>query len=61
MWTEARDIPAMQEVLSGIIGGYEKDFAKHTGISEYSEIFIAERSVCLADLFIAMDSIFFQY
>lgn len=29
MWTEARDVAAMQEALSGIIGAYERDFAKH--------------------------------
>ena len=29
MWTEARDVEAMQEALSGIIGAYERDFAKH--------------------------------
>ena len=28
MWTEARDVEAMQEALSGIIGAYERDFAK---------------------------------
>ena len=28
MWTEARDVSAMQEALSGIIGAYERDFAK---------------------------------
>lgn len=27
MWTEARDVPAMQETLSGILGAYERDFA----------------------------------
>lgn len=29
MWTEARDVNAMQEALSNIIGAYERDFAKH--------------------------------
>ena len=27
MWTEARDVSAMQEALSGIIGAYERDFS----------------------------------
>ena len=38
MWTEARDIDAMQEVLSGIIGAYERDFAKHPNVSEFPKI-----------------------
>lgn len=38
MWTEARDIDAMQEVLSGIIGTYERDFAKHPNVSEFPKI-----------------------
>ena len=29
MWTEARDVNAMQNVLSNIIGAYERDFGKH--------------------------------
>ena len=28
MWTEARDVVAMQEALSGIIGAYKRDFAE---------------------------------
>lgn len=35
MWTEARDVEAMQEALSGIIDAYEHDFAKHPNISEF--------------------------
>lgn len=38
MWTEARDVDAMQEVLSGIIGAYERDFAKHPNVSEFPKI-----------------------
>lgn len=38
MWTEARDVSAMQEVLSGIIGSYERDFARHPNISEFPKI-----------------------
>lgn len=35
MWTEARDISAMQEALSGIIDAYERDFAKHPDVREF--------------------------
>ena len=38
MWTEARDVAAMQEALSDIIGAYERDFAKHPNISEFPKI-----------------------
>lgn len=38
VWTKARDVPAMQETLSRIIGAYEWDFANHTNISEFSKI-----------------------
>ncbi len=38
MWAEARDVDAMQEVLSGIIGAYERDFAKHPNVSEFPKI-----------------------
>ncbi len=38
LWTQARDVAAMQEVLSGIISSYERDFAKHPNISEFPKI-----------------------
>ena len=38
MWTEARDVDAMQEALSGIIAAYERDFAKHPNVSEFPKI-----------------------
>ena len=34
MWTEARDIEAMQEALSNIVDAYERDFAKHPDTRE---------------------------
>lgn len=37
MWTESQDIDAMQEALYGIIGAYERDFAKHPDISDISQ------------------------
>ena len=45
MWTEARDVSAMQEALSGIIGAYERDFAKHPNLSEFPKISMIWKSV----------------
>lgn len=45
MWTEARDVTAMQESLSGIIGAYERDFAKHPNIKEFPKISLVWKSV----------------
>ena len=45
MWTEARDVSAMQEVLSGIISAYERDFAKHPSISEFPKISMIWKSI----------------
>ncbi|MBU9736254.1 ATP-binding protein [Diplocloster agilis] len=45
MWTEARDVDAMQEALSGIIGAYERDFAKHPVVSEFPKISMIWKSI----------------
>lgn len=45
MWTEERDVYAMQEALSDIIGAYERDFAKHPDISEFPKISMVWKSV----------------
>lgn len=45
MWTEARDVDAMQEALSGIINAYERDFAKHPNVSEFPKISMIWKSV----------------
>ena len=45
MWTEARDVSAMQEALSGILGAYERDFAKHPNLSEFPKISMIWKSV----------------
>ncbi len=45
MWTEARDVEAMQEAPSGIIGAYERDFAKHPNISEFPKISMIWKSI----------------
>lgn len=45
LWTEARDVAAMQEALSNIIGAYERDFAKHPSISEFPKISMIWKSI----------------
>lgn len=45
MWTEARDVAAMQEALSGIISAYERDFAKHPNIHDFPKISLIWKSV----------------
>jgi len=45
MWTEARDVSAMQEALSDIIGAYERDFAKYPDTSEFPKISMVWKSV----------------
>ena len=48
MWTEARDVSAMQEALSGIIGAYERDFAKHPNLSEFPKISMIWKSMSVS-------------
>lgn len=45
MWTAARDVEAMQEALSGIIGAYERDFAKHLDVHEFPKISMIWKSI----------------
>lgn len=45
MWTQARDVGAMQEALSDIIGAYERDFVKHSDVSEFPKISMIWRSL----------------
>lgn len=45
MWTEARDIGAMQEALRGIIEAYERDFAKHPDLREFPKISMIWKSI----------------
>ena len=47
MWTEARDVSAMQEALSGIIDAYERDFAKHPNVSEFPKLSMIWKSIPL--------------
>lgn len=45
MWTEARDVSAMQDALSGIINAYERDFAKHPDTHEFPKISMIWKSI----------------
>jgi len=45
MWTEARDVNAMQEALSAIISAYERDFAKHPNVTKYPKISMIWKSI----------------
>ncbi len=45
MWTQERDVEAMQESLSGIIGAYERDFAKHPDVKEFPKISMIWKSI----------------
>ena len=45
MWTQARDLKAVQETLSSIIQAYERDFAKHPKSSEFPKISMIWKSI----------------
>lgn len=45
MWTEDRDVEAMQMALSNIIGAYERDFAKHPEVREFRKISMIWKSI----------------
>ena len=45
MWTQARDVSAMQNTRSDIIDAYERDFAKHPDVSEFPKISMIWKSI----------------
>ena len=45
MWTEARDVNAMQDSLSAIGDAYERDFAKHPDVREFPKISMVWKSI----------------
>lgn len=45
MWTQDRDIAAMQTALSNIINAYERDFAKHPDVKEFPKISMIWKSI----------------
>ena len=45
MWTESRDVNAMQDSLSAIVDAYERDFAKHPDVREFPKISMVWKSI----------------
>lgn len=45
MWTQERDVEAMQTVLSNILSAYEHDFAKHPEVKEFPKISLLWKSI----------------
>lgn len=45
MWTQARDVNAVQAALYEIITAYERDFAKHPNASEFPKISLIWKSI----------------
>ena len=45
MWTEARDLSAVQETLANILEAYERDFAKHPDVNEFPKISMIWHSI----------------
>ncbi len=45
MWSQARDVNAMQQSLFEIITAYERDFAKHPSVSEFPKISMIWNSI----------------
>ncbi|WMJ22199.1 ATP-binding protein [Paludicola sp. MB14-C6] len=44
-WTEDRNVELIQQVLSNIIGAYERDFAKHTEPKDFPKISLVWKSI----------------
>lgn len=44
-WTQERDVELMQQVLSNIIGAYERDFAKHPDPKDFPKISLVWKSI----------------
>jgi uncharacterized protein len=45
LWTQERDVEAMQTALSNILNAYERDFAKHPDIKEFPKISLIWKSI----------------
>lgn len=44
-WTQDRDVELMQQVLSNILGAYERDFAKHPDPKDFPKISLVWKSI----------------
>lgn len=45
VWTQERDVELMQQVLSNILGAYERDFAKHPVPKDFPKISLIWKSI----------------
>ena len=45
LWTEERDVEAMQNALFNILNAYERDFAKHPNVKEFPKILMIWNSI----------------
>lgn len=45
LWTQDRDVDAMQLALSNIIGAYERDFGKHPDVTQFPKISMLWESI----------------
>ena len=45
LWTEERDVEAMQNALFNILNAYERDFAKHPNVKEFPKISMIWNSI----------------
>lgn len=45
VWTQDRDVELMQQVLSNILGAYERDFAKHPDPKDFPKISMIWKSI----------------
>lgn len=45
LWTQDRDVEAMQKALSNIVEAYERDFGKHPNVSQFPKISMLWKSV----------------
>lgn len=45
LWTEDRNVDALQTALSNIIGAYERDFAKYPDVKEFPKISMVWKSI----------------
>ena len=45
VWTAERDIELVQQVLSNILGAYERDFSKHAALKDFPKISLIWKSI----------------
>ena len=45
LWTQERDVEAMQRAMSNILAAYERDFAKHPNLTQFPKISLIWKSI----------------